>query len=153
MSSKRKCGPFPFVLLLKDMTDGSVDARLDFVFIKAHTRGDTGCTGWGRVSLLLSPFSEFTHSVLLFCPASDVSTLTHVFHQCTLPCLWGHGHISFIGTQMYLSDIFTTGLSHYTETKDFSEPLTTRVFICFLISLWCLDLQLLSILGLFNKIS
>lgn len=45
MSSKRKCGPFPFVSLLKDMKDGAVDARFDFVFIKAHTREDTGCTG------------------------------------------------------------------------------------------------------------
>lgn len=40
---KRKCGPFPFVLLLKDMTDGAVDARLDFVFIKELINGDTGC--------------------------------------------------------------------------------------------------------------
>lgn len=43
MSSKRKCGPFPFVLLPKDITD-VVDARLDFVFIKAHIRGNAGCT-------------------------------------------------------------------------------------------------------------
>lgn len=45
MTSKRKYGQFPFVLLLKDITDGAVDAKLDLVIIKAHIRGDTGCTG------------------------------------------------------------------------------------------------------------
>lgn len=68
------------------MTDGAVDVRLDFVFIKAHMRGDTGRSGWGGLSSL----SRFTHSVLLFCLASDVSTLTLIFHQSTPPCdLWG----------------------------------------------------------------
>lgn len=34
------------------MTDGAVDARLDFVFIKAHMRGATGRAGCGGLSLL-----------------------------------------------------------------------------------------------------
>lgn len=38
-------------------------------------------------SLIFSlSLSQFTHSVLLFCPVSDVLTLTHIFYHCTLPC-------------------------------------------------------------------
>lgn len=57
---------------------------------------------------------------------SDVSTLTHVFHQCTLPCdLSGQIVIEVTVTflQTHLSEIFTKGLSHYTDTKDFSDNL------------------------------
>lgn len=60
--------------------DCAVDARLDFVFIKAQMRG--GWTQDALAALLLSCLSHFTHSVLLL---SNVSTLTHVFHHCAHP--------------------------------------------------------------------
>lgn len=83
MSSKRKCGPFPFVLLLKDMTDDAVDARLDFVFIKRHTGGDTGHTCWGGLSLLFSSFLLSLHTVS---SCFDCRAMSQHFYQCTLPC-------------------------------------------------------------------
>lgn len=43
---------------------------------------------------------------------------------------WGHGHLSF--TQTHLSEIFTTGDSHYTDTKDLSATLTTWALMPFL---------------------
>lgn len=107
------------------MTDGAVDARLDFVFMKELRNGDTGCSGWGRhFSLVLFPSAHWQHPLVLHL-RDDVSTLTHVFRQCTLPCdLWGltvaggHSHISFIK------------LSCYRDTVGLSARLTTWGFSC-----------------------
>lgn len=116
------------------MTDGAGDARLDFVFIKAHMGGETQ----DALAVVDSSLSRFTHSVLLFCPVSDVSTLTRVFYRCALPCGLSGRLVIEVTVTSHLSEI-----SHITQTQRI--PLTTRTFICFLISLRCLHLQFLSI--------
>jgi len=56
--------------------------------------------------------------VLFFCPRRDVSKLTPVFHHCTLPCGLSGEIVIEVTVASRLSVIVTTGLSHYTDTKD-----------------------------------
>lgn len=74
------------------MTDGAVDARVDCVLIKAHMRRDIDVQKalnkaqihWMTWAVFLF-FSITSHRVLLFHPGIDVSTLTPIFHQRSLP--------------------------------------------------------------------
>lgn len=69
--SKRKRGSFPFVLLLKDMTYGLVDARSDFLLLNKHRlrlRPDTLSTCFPSVTTRV-----FRHSLL---PCDPLKTAT-----------------------------------------------------------------------------
>lgn len=117
------------------MTDGVADARPNFVFIKAHMRGDTGCTDGGCVFYYLLILC-LRHRVHLFCLDFDASL------SSAHPALWplGTDRQSEV-SHTHLSAILTMGNSHYTDTADFSSPTTTCALICFVISPWCLLLQ------------
>ena len=130
------------------MTDGAVDARLDFCFHKGSHEG--------RHRDAPAEEAFFFHTAAsCFVQWADVSTLTHLSSLCPALCSPGRG--SHLGhslhffrrhahtdthTHTHLAEIFATGLSHYTDAEYFNAPLTTWVFICFPTSLLCLHLQL-----------
>lgn len=74
-SSWMKSEPLPFLLLLKEMMDCVVDARLDFVFLEALVKRVGGWRGLAKVEASLLLLSQFTHCALLL---SSVSTLTRL---------------------------------------------------------------------------
>lgn len=123
MSSKRKCGSFPLVLLLKDMTDGAVDARPDFIFIKEHM----------RPTLLLFPKTV---------PA-------HVFHRRTLPLATFGDRLS-LWSPPHLPELFATARSRYTKRLQcIADNLGFDLFS----HLRCFHLPLLSVLCLLLLLS